>query len=165
LQTFRESFFLQLAATVALLGVLVGADYVIYGANAARSHQTVISEFQRIRPLSSAVIQYRTDNYRPPWRNHQGTFGAYYSAADADSVIRQHYDKELRSQGWRLVADEPVKSWGKASGEQLFYCKQSLYAGLYFRGAEFERQKPSTSEYEFVVAWGSRPNELKGKCD
>lgn len=155
----------SVGVVVVALCLFIG-DFVLNRGAAKRGHEEVVSEFQMIRPLPNAVVKSGSDNYRPPWRNHQGTVAASYWTAADDSSIRQHYDRELLSKGWRLVVDRPLTSWGKDSGErQIFYCKQSLYASLYLRGSSFETRYPDGDKYAFSVSWGNSPGELDGKCD
>jgi hypothetical protein len=156
----------SLAIVLLLVGFLVG-DYFLHGDEAKLRHEQVVGEFNAIRPLPNAALKSTRDTYRPPWsRNNRGTVAASYRTHDKEFSIRQHYERELISHGWQFVLDQPYKSWGENSGEHaVFYCKQSLYAGLEFRGPEFERQAPEGGGYEFYVAWGIRPAELRGKCD
>ncbi|MFZ3213950.1 MAG: hypothetical protein WA188_20780 [Terriglobales bacterium] len=154
----------QFGLAVILLSVAVVGDYLLNAEYAKRRHQEVLREFQSVRPLPTAVPKSTSDNYSL-WRKHQGTVAAFYGTRDDYRVIRQHYDRELLSYGWRLVVDRPAISWGKETdAREVLYCKQPLYASLYYAGPPTETKYPGGWTYEFSVSWGDRPADLKDEC-
>ncbi len=133
---------------------LLIANRVLWGRDGEAHHQQLIREFRSIQPLPTALAV-ETSNHFSPWWPHKALVGTNYNAAAQYSEIREYYDQELISKGWRLAGEEPYTVWGKDSGGRVRdYCKGPLEAELQYAGSQ-----PGW-KYSLSLSWG-----LSQKCE
>jgi len=132
-----------------LLSVFVG-DRVLNGARGAKQHQESLQEFQQLRSLPNATVVSTSDSYSS-WNSHRALVGATYRTELPYGEIANFYDSELRSHGWKLASEKPMKDWGKdLGGSELTYCKGAFAATLQFAGT----QANYGWTYAFDLTWG-----------
>ena len=84
-----------------VLGIFVG-DRVLNGKNAEVHHQRLEQEFRRI-PVPPNSKWIANLNFFSIWNSHKASVGAAYASSQSYSDIRNFYDRELESLGWRLL--------------------------------------------------------------
>lgn len=126
----RRRRILRLLFAAVMLFLFLG-DRIVNGKRGEGYHQRLSKEFSEIVPFPNASVVTALDNYSP-WNSHKGLVGADYRTSAQFADIREFYNHELESHGWRMVEDVPLKRWGKevVGGRQLTYCKETLEAQL-----------------------------------
>jgi len=84
-----------------MLGIFVG-DRVLNGKNGEVHHQRLEQEFRRIPVPPNSKLIANIDAFSV-WNSHKASAGAAYASSQSYSDIRNFYDRELESLGWRLL--------------------------------------------------------------
>src|SRR5215469_9816138 len=103
-----------------VLATFIG-DRILNGKNGEAHHQRLEQEFRLIPvPPSSRVIA--NFNFFSVWNSHKASVGASYASPQSHSDIRNFYDHELESLGWRRL--------DTTSSSETTYSKGELSAHL-----------------------------------
>jgi len=105
------------------------------------------SEFKAIAPSPEAKATHSEKSFK----DSQALVLTRYSTSADYRTLSQHYDVELKKQGWRNVSEGTVTNWGRdLGGKKAGYCKGDRFAVLEYIGPV----ENGSNAFSFSVSWG-----------
>lgn len=123
------------------LGLIPLTVWIIRSDFDSPTHAEIQREFQSFSPPSETQPVQTNDIPR----STGGAMGVYYTTSMTFADVRQHYENQLQTNGYKFREFKSLQSWGHDYGEQvLHYCKGNVMAELYNPGSV-----PTKTAYQF----------------
>jgi len=137
-----------------IFAVFLGYDNIVQSPKAEKAQAELEIEFKSIAPLTNATLV----DYNSSRKTSQALVDATYLTAIKPLDIFNHYDEQLRNNGWQSYGTSGMTDWGRdLGGKSAYYCKGEYYAQLQYAG----EQANYGWTYAFSVSWGLSNCETK----
>lgn len=136
-------------------------QYILYRPKEKKIQAELEQEFKTIDPLSNSTLDFfdsctANDNNNDGfcWKSYMDkTFvrvkAEYSPGNNTQAMVFNHYDKQLREQGWELASfDGDDTLWGNEDYDRALYSKGEYYACL-----GYSENSTTTWSYSFSMAW------------